>query len=202
MESDSKSDREILRPDSYMSKPYPGYDRILEFASIFNTVLADDPDVGERLPLRTASTVVSSCSDGWMLSKLLYCWFPGTIDLSKLKKKDKEDQELEPGAKFRNNAFLLSVLPWVSMNAIRACAESLAGCHGAMAGQVIIFLFQTLLRDRLLISIQRVIWNFGIIELHTALTNDMELGEFAKSSPEEYILMWYNFHLRKAGHHE
>ncbi|KNC99423.1 fimbrin [Spizellomyces punctatus DAOM BR117] len=158
------------------------------FTQHINQQLAYDPHVKDRLPIDPASMqVFSECKDGLLLAKLINDAVPGTID----------ERVLNVSKKL--NAFHMTENNNVVVNSAKAigCSVVNIGAQDLIEG-----------REHLILGLIWQIIKIGLqakidIKVHPELFRLLETGEsledFLKLPPEQILLRWFNYHLKKAG---
>ncbi|KAI8912019.1 calponin homology domain-containing protein [Powellomyces hirtus] len=158
------------------------------FTMHINQQLGRDPHVKDRLPIDPASMqVFAECKDGLILAKLINDAVPGTID----------DRVLNVGKKL--NPFHMTENNNVVVNSAKAvgCSVVNIGAQDLMEG-----------REHLILGLIWQIIKIGLqakidIKVHPELFRLLETGEnledFLKLPPEQILIRWFNYHLKKAG---
>ncbi|KAJ3280986.1 Fimbrin, actin-bundling protein, partial [Blyttiomyces sp. JEL0837] len=150
--------------------------------------LGGDKDLKHRFPIdiRTMQ-IFSECKDGLILAKLINDSVPGTIDERVLNLSKK----LNPFQMTENNNVVVN-----SAKAI-GCSVVNIGSQDLIEG-----------REHLVLGLIWQIIKIGLqakidIKLHPELFRLLEPGEtleeFLKLGPEQILLRWFNYHLKKAG---
>ncbi|KAJ3157011.1 hypothetical protein HDU89_002421 [Geranomyces variabilis] len=158
------------------------------FTQHLNQALARDAHVGERLPIDPSSMqIFNECKDGLILAKLINDSVPGTID----------ERVLNVGKKL--NMFHMTENNNVVVNSAKAvgCSVVNIGAQDLIEG-----------REHLILGLIWQIIKIGLqakidIKVHPELFRLLETGEnledFLKLPPEQILLRWFNYHLKKAG---
>ncbi|KAJ3039251.1 hypothetical protein HDV00_012490 [Rhizophlyctis rosea] len=158
------------------------------FTGHINWVLSGDKDVGHRLPIDEKSMqVFAECKDGLILAKLINDAVPNTID----------DRVLNTSKKL--NAFQMTENNNLVVNSAKAigCSVVNIGSQDIIEG-----------REHLILGLIWQIIKIGLqakidIKVHPELFRLLEQGEtmedFLKLPPEQILLRWFNYHLKKAG---
>lgn len=163
-----------------------------EFTRHINSVLAGDPDIGDRLPFDTETfQIFDECRDGLVLSKLINDSVPDTIDTRVL-------NLTSPKKKILNN-FQMSENANIVINSAKAIGCVVINVHteDIIDGKehLILGLIWQVIRRGLL---SKVDINFHP-ELYRLLEDDETLEQFLSLPPEKILLRWFNYHLKNAG---
>ncbi|GAM27064.1 hypothetical protein SAMD00019534_102390 [Acytostelium subglobosum LB1] len=152
-----------------------------------NTVLANDTDLKDRLPVSTESDAfVTACHDGLLLCKLINIVVPNTIEERVLNKQDLTDVRIK-----ENN-----VLCIYSARAIGCCVDEIKATDLIQGNsQVILGLAWQIIQIGLFEKINLI----NHPELRRLL-KDGETNDVLLRSTEDILLRWFNFHLHAAGH--
>ncbi|KAJ3010493.1 hypothetical protein HKX48_007375 [Thoreauomyces humboldtii] len=158
------------------------------FTMHINQALVGDLHLKDRLPIDPASMdIFTECKDGLILAKLINDSIPGTID----------DRVLNVGK--RINPFQMTENNNVVVNSAKAVGCSIVniGSQDLIEG-----------REHLILGLIWQIIKIGLqakidIKIHPELFRLLEAGEnledFLKLPPEQILLRWFNYHLKKAG---
>jgi len=158
------------------------------FTQHINWVLTGDKHVGHRLPIDLKSMqIFTECKDGLILAKLINDAVPNTID----------ERVLNTSKKL--NAFQMTENNNLVVNSAKAigCSVVNIGSVDLMEG-----------REHLILGLIWQIIKIGLqakidIKVHPELFRLLEPGEsldeFLKLPPEQILLRWFNYHLKKAG---
>ncbi|CAH2448199.1 Fimbrin, actin-bundling protein [Komagataella phaffii CBS 7435] len=163
----------------------------VEFTRHINSVLAGDPDIGDRLPFPTDSNqIFDECSDGLVLSKLINDSVPDTIDTRVL--------NFPKGNKKLNN-FTMSENANIVINSAKAIGCVVVNVHSEdiIDGRehLILGIIWQIIRRGLLSKIDIKLHP----ELYRLLEDDETLEQFLRLPPEQILLRWVNYHLKAAG---
>ncbi|XP_015245083.1 PREDICTED: plastin-3-like [Cyprinodon variegatus] len=157
------------------------------FANYINSALKEDPDCKHILPIDpNTSHLFKAVSDGIILCKLINLSVPDTIDERTINKK-----KLTPFTTQENLNLALN-----SASAI-GCQVVNIGAQDLKEGKphLVLGLLWQIIKIGLFADIQ-----LSRNEVLAALLEEGEtLEDLMKLSPEELLLRWANFHLRKAG---
>ncbi|KAI9366110.1 calponin homology domain-containing protein [Zopfochytrium polystomum] len=160
------------------------------FVEHINQVLGGDKDISYRFPIDMyAMQIFTECKDGLILAKLINDSVPNTID----------ERVLNIGKKL--NTFQMTENNNVVVNSAKAigCSVVNIGAQDIIEG-----------REHLVLGLIWQIIKMGLqakidIKLHPELFRLLEPGEtleeFLKLGPEQILLRWFNYHLKKAGWH-
>ncbi|AMD18945.1 HBR044Cp [Eremothecium sinecaudum] len=164
-----------------------------EFTKHINSVLAGDPDLGNRLPFPTDTfQVFDDCRDGLVLSKLINDSVPDTIDTRVLNWPVK--------GKPLNN-FTAMENANVVINSAKAIGCVVVNVHSEdiIEGKehLILGLIWQIIRRGLLSKIDIKLHP----ELYRLLEEDETLEQFLRLPPEKILLRWFNYHLANGGWH-
>lgn len=158
------------------------------FVEHINSILEHDKDIKHRFPIDIFSMqVFAECKDGIVLAKLINDSVPNTID----------ERVLNLGKKL--NTFQMTENNNVVVNSAKAigCSVVNIGAQDLIEG-----------REHLVLGLIWQIIKMGLnakidIKLHPELFRLLEPGEtleeFLKLGPEQILLRWFNYHLKKAG---
>ncbi|AAS54558.2 AGR069Cp [Eremothecium gossypii ATCC 10895] len=164
-----------------------------EFTKHINSVLAGDPDIGDRLPFPTDTfQMFDDCRDGLVLSKLINDSVPDTIDTRVL--------NWPKNGKPLNN-FTASENANIVINSAKAIGCIVVNVHSEdiIEGKehLILGLIWQIIRRGLLSKIDIKLHP----ELYRLLEDDETLEQFLRLPPEKILLRWFNYHLQNAGWH-
>ncbi|KAI8817992.1 calponin domain-containing protein [Fimicolochytrium jonesii] len=158
------------------------------FTQHINQALARDAHLKDRLPIDPSSMqIFSECKDGLILAKLINDSVPGTIDDRVLNVQKK----LNPFHMTENNNVVVNSAKAVGCSVVNIGAQDL------IEG-----------REHLILGLIWQIIKIGLqakidIKVHPELFRLLETGEsleeFLKLPPEQILLRWFNYHLKKAG---
>lgn len=157
------------------------------FVNWINKALAKDPDCQHLLPMNPDDgSLFTSVRDGILLCKMINLSQPDTIDERVINTKKLTTFTM------RENL----VLALNSASAI-GCTVVSIDAHGLMAGKphLVLGLFWQIIKVGLFADIE-ISRNEALIGL---LTEGESLEHIMSLSPEELLLRWVNYHLRKAG---
>ncbi|THH28919.1 hypothetical protein EUX98_g5265 [Antrodiella citrinella] len=166
-------------------------DEFSEFTNHINSVLADDPDVGSRLPIPTTTMqLFDEARDGLILCKLINDSVPETIDPRVLNK---------PTARKPLNAFQMTENNNIVITSAKAigCSVVNIGSTDIIEGRehLILGLIWQVIRRGLLAQVD--------IKIHPELYRLCEEGEtiddLLRLTPDQILLRWFNYHLKAAG---
>jgi plastin-1 len=162
-----------------------------EFTKHINSVLAGDPDIGDRLPIPTDTfQLFDECKDGLILSKLINDSVPDTIDTRVLNFPKK--------GKALNN-FTISENANIVINSAKAIGCVVVNVHSESfidgTEHLILGLIWQIIRKGLLNKIDIKLHP----ELYRLLEDDETLEQFLRLPPEQILLRWFNYHLKAAG---
>lgn len=163
----------------------------VEFTRHINSVLAGDPDIGDRLPISLENfQLFDECVDGLILSKLINDSVPDTIDTRVLNFPKK--------GKTLNN-FTMSENANIVINSAKAIGCIVVNVHSEdiIEGteHLILGLIWQIIRRGLLSKIDIKLHP----ELYRLLEDDETLEQFLRLPPEQILLRWFNYHLKLAG---
>lgn len=161
-----------------------------EFTKHINSVLAGDPDVGDRIPIPADTfQIFDECRDGLILSKLINDSVPDTIDTRVLNFPKK--------GKALNN-FTISENANIVINSAKAIGCVVVNVHSEdfIEGKehLILGLIWQIIRKGLLNKIDIKLHP----ELYRLLEDDETLEQFLRLPPEQILLRWFNYHLKAA----
>ncbi|CAO3610539.1 unnamed protein product [Cunninghamella blakesleeana] len=165
-------------------------DERTEFTHHINSVLAGDAHIGSRLPIPTNTMqLFDECRDGLILCKLINDAVPDTID----------ERVLNAGKKI--NQFQMVENNNIVINSAKAigCSVVNIGSQDIMEARehLILGLIWQIIKKALLSKID--------IKLHPELYRLLEDGEtleeFLRLPPDQILLRWFNYHLKRANWH-
>lgn len=162
-----------------------------EFTRHINSVLAGDPEIGDRLPFDTETfQIFDECRDGLVLSKLINDSVPDTIDTRVLNL---------PKPKKTLNNFQMSENANIVINSAKAIGCVVVNVHSEdiIDGKehLILGLIWQIIRRGLLSKVDIKYHP----ELYRLLEDDETLEQFLRLPPEQILLRWFNYHLKNAG---
>ncbi|KAH7921167.1 fimbrin [Leucogyrophana mollusca] len=166
-------------------------DERTEFTNHINGVLENDPDIGSRFPIPTATMqLFDECRDGLILCKLINDSVPDTIDTRVLNK---------PTARKPLNAFQITENNNIVITSAKAigCSVVNIGSSDIAEGRehLILGLIWQVIRRGLLAQVD--------IKIHPELYRLCEDGEtiddLLRLTPDQILLRWFNYHLKAAG---
>ncbi|KAH8083317.1 fimbrin [Cristinia sonorae] len=166
-------------------------DEFSEFTNHINSVLAEDPDVGSRVPIPTDTMqLFDEARDGLILCKLINDSVPETIDPRVLNK---------PTARKPLNAFQMTENNNIVITSAKAigCSVVNIGSADIIEGRehLILGLIWQIIRRGLLAQVD--------IKIHPELYRLCEEGEtiddLLRLTPDQILLRWFNYHLKAAG---
>ncbi|KAJ3046802.1 hypothetical protein HK097_000497 [Rhizophlyctis rosea] len=188
-----------LKPEFLRYASYPiSEDEKESFTQHINCVLKRDKDVGHRLPIDEKSMqVFAEVKDGLILAKLINVAVPDTIN----------EHTLHIGS-------ILNDVQMLENNVVVINAAKVIGCSGCFVANIG---SQDIIEGR-----EHMIWGLiwqiikvGLqaridIKVHPELFRLVERGatmfesgedleEFTQLPPEQILLRWFNYHLKKAG---
>lgn len=164
------------------------------FAEHMNQCLKDDKDLKHLLPVETKGTdLCRKVYDGLLLSKFINVAIPGTIDERALNK-------CKPPAKMSlfqvNENQNLCIEAAKSIGVITTNIGAQEMTNGEKFPHLVLGMVWQLVKIQLLNSIS--------LKSHPELIRLLEEGEtledLMKLTPEQLLLRWFNYHLKKAGH--
>jgi len=158
------------------------------FADHINSILKDDPHLAGKLPINSSdNSLFTACSDGILLCKLINASVPDTIDVRVINTKTKSVfEQTENGNLVVNSAKAIG------------CSVVNIGANDIIDGRphLILGLIWQIIRIGLLSQI--TLTNHP--ELFRLLEPGEEIGDLLKLPPDQILLRWFNYHLKKAGH--
>lgn len=163
----------------------------IEFTRHINSVLADDLDVGDRLPFDVNTfQIFDECRDGLVLSKLINDSVPDTIDTRVLNLPGQRRKVL--------NNFQMSENANIVINSAKAIGCVVVNVHSEdiIDGKehLILGLIWQIIRRGLLSKVDIKYHP----ELYRLLEDDETLEQFLRLPPEQILLRWFNYHLKNA----
>lgn len=163
------------------------------FTTHINSVLAGDPDIGDRLPFPTHTfQIFDECKDGLVLSKLINDSVPDTID-TRVLNKPKKGKTLNQFTKVENANMVINSAKGIGCIVVNVHAEDIIDGKE----HLILGLIWQIIRKGLLSKIDIKLHP----ELYRLLEEDETLEQFLRLPPEQILLRWFNYHLKHAGWH-
>lgn len=162
-----------------------------EFTRHINSVLAGDPDIGNRLPIPTETfQIFDEARDGLILSKLINDSVPDTID-TRILNKPKKGKSLNTFTMTENANVVINSAKGIGCVVVNVHAEDI------IEGKehLILGLIWQIIRRGLLSKIDIKLHP----ELYRLLEEDETLEQFLRLPPEQILLRWFNYHLKAAG---
>ncbi|KAI5476702.1 Ca2+-binding actin-bundling protein [Pseudohyphozyma bogoriensis] len=169
-------------------------DERTEFTRHINSVLAGDPDIGNRLPIPTDTMqIFDECRDGLVLSKLINDSVPDTIDERVLNKPKSASKPINAFQMTENNNLVITSSKSLGLSTVNIGSSDLVEGRE----HLILGLIWQIIRKGLLGKID--------IKLHPELYRLLEDGEtldqFLRLPPDQILLRWFNYHLKAANWH-
>lgn len=163
------------------------------FTTHINSVLAGDPEVGDRLPFPTNTfQIFDECRDGLVLSKLINDSVADTID-TRVLNKPKKGKTLNNFTMIENANIVINSAKGIGCTVVNVHAEDIIDGRE----HLILGLIWQIIRKGLLSKIDIKLHP----ELYRLLEDDETLEQFLRLPPEQILLRWFNFHLKQAGWH-
>jgi len=164
------------------------------FAEHLNQCLQDDKDLKHLLPIETKGVdLCKKVYDGLLLSKFINVAIPGTIDERALNK-IKGAGKLSLFQVNENQNLCIEAAKSIGVITTNVGAAELT--HGEKYPHLVLGMVWQLVKIQLLNSIS--------LKSHPELIRLLEEGEtledLMKLTPEQLLLRWFNYHLKKAGH--
>ncbi|KIJ63126.1 hypothetical protein HYDPIDRAFT_176173 [Hydnomerulius pinastri MD-312] len=162
-----------------------------EFTNHINGVIENDPDIGSRFPIPTATMqIFEEVKDGLILCKLINDSVPDTIDTRVLNK---------PTSRKPLNAFQITENNNIVITSAKGigCSVVNIGSSDIAEGRehLILGLIWQIIRRGLLAQVD--------IKIHPELYRLCEDGEtiddLLRLTPDQILLRWFNYHLKAAG---
>ena len=164
-----------------------------EFTRHINSVLAGDPDIGDRLPCPPDTfQVFDECRDGLVLSKLINDSVPDTID-TRVLNKPKKGKSLNNFTMVENANIVINSAKGIGCVVVNVHAEDIIDGKE----HLILGLIWQIIRRGLLSKIDIKLHP----ELYRLLEEDETLEQFLRLPPEQILLRWFNYHLKQAKWH-
>jgi len=158
------------------------------FVEHINSVLSDDPLCQGKLPINPDNNdIFSAVNDGLVLCALINNAVPDTIDVRVVNNKPK----------MSNYMFIENLNLVINSAKGIGCSVVNIGATDIMEGNnhLILGLLWQIIRIGLLASITLA----NHPELFRLLEPGEEIGDLLKLSPEQILLRWFNYHLKKSG---
>lgn len=160
----------------------------IAFSDHINYCLADNKEVQRHLPLNTENyDLFDKTGDGLIFCALINLAVPDTIDVRALNRKEK----LNVYTKTENLNLALNAAKSIGCQVVNIGAQDL------IDGRPILILGLLWQIIRMQLTSQISIKNYP--ELVLLLESGEELADLLKLTPEEILLRWFNYHLKKAG---
>lgn len=187
--SNSGGARIIMQGGSTGSTHTINEDERTEFTRHINSVLAGDPDIGNRLPVPTdTNQIFDECRDSLILAKLVNDSVPNTIDT----------RVLNFPRKKALNQFTMAENANVVINSAKGIGCVVVNVHAddIINGKehLILGLIWQVIRKGLLSKVDIKLHP----ELYRLLEEDETLEQFLRLPPEQILLRWFNYHLKAA----
>lgn len=164
-----------------------------EFTRHINGVLAGDPDIGDRLPFPTDTfQIFDECKDGLVLSKLINDSVADTID-TRVLNKPKKGKSLNNFTMVENANIVINSAKGIGCIVVNVHAEDIIDGKE----HLILGLIWQIIRKGLLSKIDIKLHP----ELYRLLEEDETLEQFLRLPPEQILLRWFNYHLKRANWH-
>lgn len=161
-----------------------------EFTHHINSVLAGDPDIGDRLPIPTDTfQIFDEARDGLILSKLINDSVPDTID-TRILNKPKKGKSLNTFTMTENANVVINSAKGIGCVVVNVHAEDIIEGRE----HLVLGLIWQVIRRGLLSKIDIKLHP----ELYRLLEEDETLEQFLRLPPEQILLRWFNFHLKAA----
>jgi plastin-1 len=160
------------------------------FANIINLHLGHDPDLARLLPINPENDdLFKACTSGVLLCKLINAAVPGTIYERAINK----SANLNIFQTKENLNLALNAARGIGCKVISIFPESII----EMKEHLILGLLWQIIRILILVNLDLKVTP----ELAILLNEGEELATLLKQSPEELLMRWFNYHLKRAGHH-
>lgn len=162
------------------------------FSTHLNQSLANDPDVKHLLPINPNNDdLCNKVRDGILLCKFINLAVSGTIDERAINKR--KDKELTLFKINENQVLCIESAKSIGVSTVNLGAAELI--DGPKHPHLVLGLVWQLVKIQLLNSIN--LKNHP--ELVRLLEPGEELSDLLKLPPEELLLRWFNYHLKRAG---
>jgi len=164
------------------------------FAEHFNYVLKNDPDLAKYLPIDPEGLALAeSIKDGVILAKFINKCVADTIDERALNKRKADNKDLSLFKINENLNLVISSAKSIGVQTVNlGCTELL---NGKDFPHIILGLVWQLVKIQLLNSIN-LKSNPLLIRL---LEEGEELADLLKLPPDQLLLRWMNYHLKRSG---
>jgi plastin-1 len=164
------------------------------FAEHLNQSLKEDKELKHLLPIETKGTdLCRKVYDGLLLSKFINVAIPGTIDERALNK-PKPPAKLSLFQVNENQNLCIEAAKSIGVITTNVGAQEMT--NGEKFPHLVLGMVWQLVKIQLLNSIS--------LKSHPELIRLLEEGEtledLMKLTPEQLLLRWFNYHLKKAGH--
>ncbi|KAL7268653.1 fimbrin [Rhizina undulata] len=164
------------------------------FTSHINAVLSGDADIGDRLPFPTDTfQMFDECKDGLVLAKLINDSVPDTIDERVLNRTNARTKTLNHFHMTENNNIVINSAKAIGCSVVNVGAGDII----EVREHLILGLIWQIIRRGLLSKIDIKLHP----ELYRLLDEDETLEQFLRLPPEQILLRWFNYHLKKANWH-
>lgn len=152
--------------------------------------LKNDPLIGNRFPIdETSMNVFDECNDGLLLSKLINDSVPGTID-ERVLNVPKNGKKLSPFLITENNNVVINSCKAIGCNVVNIGSEDLAEGRPHLILGLLWQIIKIGLSAKIDISVHP--------ELFRLLQDGETLDDMLKLPPEQILLRWMNYHLKKS----
>lgn len=164
------------------------------FALHFNNLMANDPDLKYLLPIRESSLdLCQKVADGVLLAKFINIAVKDTIDERALNKR-KGNTPLSTFQMNENLHLVIQAAKSIGVKVTNVGETELM--NGERFPHIVLGIIWQLVKIHLLNSIN--LKNHP--ELVRLLEPGEELSDLLKLPPDQLLLRWFNYHLKKAGH--
>jgi plastin-1 len=158
------------------------------FVDHINSILKDDAHVKDKLPINDKDdSLFQACSDGVLLCKLINASVADTIDARVINVKPKSVFE-----KTENGNLVVNSAKAIGCSVVNIGASDITSA----TPHLLLGLIWQIIRIGLLSQI--TLTNHP--ELFRLLEEGEEIGDLLKLPPDQILLRWFNYHLKKAGH--
>nr|VZI26652.1 unnamed protein product [Spirometra erinaceieuropaei] len=162
-------------------------DEQVAFCGWLERNLSDEKSCARYFPFNEdGSDLYTKCNDGFLLCKIINCSAPNTIDL----------RALHRGSKLTRYQIMENIT--LALNSARAIGCNVVNIDAADIQEGTRHLLLGLLWQIIKIGLLRQINVVAHAELVALLDDDETITEFAKLSPEEILMRWVNYHLKRS----
>lgn len=164
------------------------HEEVKAFSDYINRVLKDDPDLAGDLPLDFQGGVFRTASKGVLLCKMLNLISPGCIDMRKLATRNPNPFQVTA-----NHNLAIAAARNIGISTVNIGPGDLANGTPHLTLGLLWQVIRKGLMDKVNVDSHP--------EMMALLDKTKEnVEEFVNLPPEQVLLRWFNYHLKRAGH--